>query len=103
MAASGEHTVIPTKTYVNILLILLVLTVITVAAAQFHLPHVLAVILAIAIASVKAVLVAAYFMHMKYDDKLYAAILCSAVFFLILLFAFSWGDFVTRVGESSTL
>ncbi len=103
MGASGEHKVLPTKLYVNILLVLLVLTVITVAAAQVHLPHALAVILAITIATVKAFLVAAYFMHMKYDDKLYVAILVSAVFGLVLLFAFAWGDFVTRVGETSTL
>lgn len=100
---AGEHKILPTELYVKILVTLLVLTVITVAAAQVHLPHALAVIVALSIASVKAVLVGMYFMHMKYDDKLYAAIMGSAVFFLILLFAFAWGDFITRVGENSTL
>ena len=103
MAASGEHKILPTKLYINILVVLLVLTVITVAAAQVHLPHAIAVILALLIASIKAFLVGAYFMHMKYDDKLYVAILGSAVFGLILLFAFAWYDFITCVEELSTL
>lgn len=103
---SGGHHIVPFKTYLNILLILLALTALTVIAAPsvsgLHLGH-LSTVLAIGIASTKAALVAAYFMHLKYDDKLYAVIIVSAVFFLLLLWAISSMDVFTRILQVSPL
>lgn len=98
---AGNH-VIPLKTFVNVLIALLFLTVITVAVAQIDFGAFNAFV-AMLIASIKAGLVLAYFMHLKYDDKLYLLIFFLGVFFLIVMFFFSQLDIVTRLLEQSTL
>jgi len=61
----------PTRTYFLVGGALLVLTVITYLASLVHYPSfAIAIVVAIAIATVKAFLVLWYFMHMKYEDKL---------------------------------
>jgi cytochrome c oxidase subunit 4 len=101
MASGGtHHHIIPFKTYLQILMVLLVLTVVTVAAAQVDFGAFNTVI-ALAIASVKAGLVLAIFMHLKYDDKIYVVAFGSAIFFLILLWIFCWLDFVTRFAPAA--
>ena len=68
--------IVPFKTYCTILGALLVLTVITVLAAQFDFGN-FNLVVAMAIASVKALLVAMFFMHLKYENPLtwfYAAV-----------------------------
>ena len=92
---SAEHHHVPFSMYIKIILSLLVLTVVTVAAAQVDFGAWNTVI-AMLIASVKAYLVLAYFMHLKYDDKLFAVAFGSAVFFLIVMFFFCWVDIYTR-------
>lgn len=62
--------------YLTILLVLLALTVITVAAAQVDFGS-WNIVVALLIASVKAILVLLFFMHLKFEDPivwLYAAI-----------------------------
>ena len=104
MASSGDkhHHVIPLKVYYNVLFALLILTVITVAAARVDFGA-LNTIIALAIASTKAFLVLAYFMHLKYDDKLYWVAFGSAIFFLILLYFFSVLDIHTRIMQVNPL
>ena len=101
-----SHHVVPFKVYLNVLLALLFLTVVTVLVAKpvsgFDAGFLNAFI-AMAIASVKAGLVAAYFMHLKYENKLNLSILLIAVFFVVVLFAFCWIDIVTRVKEFNVL
>ncbi len=93
----GHHHIVPFKTYVNVLLALLVLTVLTVVAGQIEMEHTFHFLIAVAIATVKAVLVAAYFMHLKYDDKLYRVMLIGAVFFVIVMLVFLSTDLASRV------
>ena len=90
------------KAYLNVLIILLILTAATVGIAQIDFGALNALI-AMLIASVKGALVLLYFMHLKYDDKLYWAIFGSSVFFVILLFFFSKLDIMTRVFPKSFL
>ena len=90
------------KTYLNIILILLGLTVVTVLASRVDFGW-LNLIIAMGIATAKAVLVLMYFMHLKYDDKSYLVIFLSGVFFLIVIFLFSMFDIATRVLEKSVL
>lgn len=97
-----HHHIIPLKTYLNVFGALIVLTVITVAAAQFDFGALNAVV-AFAIASVKALLVLAYFMHLKYDNMMNRVIIASGVFFLIVLYMFVFIDDVTRIFQGSTL
>lgn len=79
MSENGHH-VLPMKVYTTVFISLLVLTVITVLAAQFDFGSLNAFI-AIAIATIKATLVALYFMHLKYDNKTNAVCLLSGFFF----------------------
>lgn len=97
--SSGEdqqhHHIIPLSIYFKVIGTLMVLTVITVAAAQVDFGAMNTVI-AMVIASVKAGLVLAFFMHLKYDDKLYIVTFGTGVFFLVVLYFFCWIDIYTR-------
>lgn len=91
-----EHHIIPLKVYFGILATLLFLTVITVAVTRIDFGAFNAIV-AFFIATVKASLVLGYFMHLKYDDKMYLVVFLTAVFFLIVMYAFSELDILTRV------
>lgn len=93
---------IPFDVYIKVFAALIVLTVITVLAAQVDFGALNAIV-AFGIASVKAVLVLAFFMHLKYDNMLNRVIIASSVFFLIVLYFFCTIDEVTRIVEKSTL
>ncbi len=99
---SEAHHTIEFSTYINIFITLLVLTVITVAASRFDFGE-WNTIIAFAIATVKAFLVLAYFMHLKYDNMLNRAAILCAVFFLVVLFFFCKIDDLTRVIQHSVL
>jgi cytochrome c oxidase subunit 4 len=82
--------IIAYSTYVKVWAALVVLTLTTVGASLVTLRH-LAVFTAILIASVKACLVVLYFMHIRFERKIFAGMLVFAVgtyaIFLILTFA----------------
>lgn len=63
------------RTYIAVFVALAFLTVITVAVSYLHLTMPVAVTLALFIASIKASLVAAYFMHLISEKKMIASIL----------------------------
>lgn len=73
----------PVRTYSAVLGALLVLTVVTVAASRVDFGS-LNVTIALAIATVKASLVALYFMHLRYDKPMNAIIFVISLFFLAL-------------------
>ena len=74
------------RIYMTIFAALAVLTVFTVLASYLHLSPPLAVALALLIASVKASLVACYFMHLISERKtIFGVLLLTAVFLLIML------------------
>ncbi len=79
------------RVYVVVFLALAVLTVVTVAISYLHLPTVLAISVAMVVASVKASLVACYFMHLLSEEKviLWLLLLCAA--FLVALMALPVG------------
>ncbi len=65
---------------------LMILTVVTVGVSYLHLEVTPAVILALIIASVKATLVAGYFMHLISERRMiYALLLLTAFFFIVLM------------------
>ena len=80
----------------TIFLALLVGTALTVAAAFFDFPWRLNTIVALTIATVKATLVVLYFMHVRYSSRLIWVILASALFWMGILFAFTFSDYFTR-------
>ena len=90
------HHVLPLKLYFGIFAILLFLTVVTVAVSVLALPEPWAIIVAMLVASVKALLVALFFMHLKYDDRFYWVITAVSVLFLFLFFSITLADLSTR-------
>ncbi len=79
------------RVYVMVFVALAVLTVVTVAISYLHLPTALAISVAMVVATVKASLVAGYFMHLLSEEKviLYLLVLCAA--FLVFLFGLPLG------------
>ncbi len=73
------------RVYVMVFVALAVLTVVTVAISYLQLPTVLAISVALVVATVKASLVAGYFMHLVSEEKviLWLLVLCAA--FLVAL------------------
>lgn len=88
MSSSNAHDIKKeVKGYLIVFLVLSILTIVTVAVKYLHLPLVGAIILALIIASVKASLVACYFMHLISEQKLIYIILAFTVVFFIGLLA----------------
>ncbi len=87
------HVIIPMRVLAGVLGALLVFTVLTVAASRaeiwasaafgLHIPHLVNVLVALSIAVVKSILVAMFFMQLKYDNPL------NSLVFLFCLFAFA--------------
>ena len=80
------------RRYVAVFVALLAGTGITVGMYYVHLPSVpLTILVAVTIASIKAFLVAGYFMHLISEKKMIYGILGSTAFFLIsLMFLIIW-------------
>jgi len=83
--------------YFSVWAALLVGTIITYKAAFLELGRFNAA-LALTIATIKALLVALFFMHIKgAHEKLLKLVVISTIFFLILLLALSMADYGTRL------
>ena len=89
-----EH-IVPPKVYVGIFLSLMVLTAATVAAAYVNLGP-FNIVIALAIASVKATLVVLFFMHARYSPGRTHMVIIAAVFWLAIMLALTLSDYVTR-------
>ena len=98
----NHHHIVPFSIYAKVLSVLLALTALTVAVAQVDFGF-LNVLIAMGIATIKAVLVLLFFMHLKYDNRLFPVIFLTGVFFLVIIFLFCEFDIITRVPESSVL
>jgi cytochrome c oxidase subunit 4 len=89
--AHGAHDIqAHVRTYYKIFGALMVLTIVTVGVSYLHLPHTEAVIVALAIATLKASLVAMFFMHLKGEKPMVfwplglTAVLFAALFAFLL-------------------
>ena len=92
---TNEPHVLPLSIYLGIGSILIILTAVTVYVSFIDFgPFNLMV--AMIIAAVKASLVALYFMHLKYDNKLYAMFFISALFFLAVFVVITMFDTLRR-------
>ena len=92
----SEH-VMSSKLYYTIWIALLVLTVVTALVATVDLGP-FNTIVALVIATFKALLVVLFFMHVKYtSEKLTKIVIVAAIFWLFLLLALSMADYGTRL------
>ena len=90
----SEH-VDSVKTYVLVFAALIVLTVATTAVAFVDLGP-FSVVVALAIACCKMLLVALFFMHVRHSSKLTRLVLCAALLWLGILILVTLTDFSTR-------
>ena len=92
--AAHAHPVTGPRTYALVLVALLVLTAVTVTAAGINFgPY--NTVIALIIASLKASLVALFFMHLRHD-KFSAIIFVSGLLFLAVFMIFTLFDINTR-------
>jgi len=91
----SEH-ILSAKLYYGIWITLLVLTVVTAGVATIDLGP-FNTIVALVIATFKALLVILFFMHVKYaSEKLTKMVIISSVFWLLILLILSLADYGTR-------
>ena len=90
-----HHHVLPIKVYLRVAAALLVLTIITVTVSQFHFGE-FNLLIAMVIAAVKASLVALFFMHLKYDNRIYAVVFVGSLVFLAVFIVFTMFDTMRR-------
>ena len=91
-----SQPVVSLKINIAVWLVLLVLTGVTAGVAFIDLGPFNTVV-ALVIATVKALLVVLIFMHVKYaSDRLTKVVLISALFWLFLLLGLSLADYTTR-------
>ena len=97
----SEHIVSP-KLYIVIFLALMVLTFTTVFAATIDLNQYFAglnVIVALVIATCKALLVVLFFMHVYYSSKRTKLIVFAGVFWLAIMLFLTLGDYGSRAWD----
>ena len=104
MDEHSEHTehIVSPAVYVAIFLLLLVGTAVTVWAA-FQNFHQFNIVIALAIASMKATLVVLYFMHARYSPKRTQLVIVSAIFWLAIMLALTLSDYQTRQPRRGSL
>jgi len=90
----SEH-IIEKKIYYTVFGSLMALLGATVAIAYIHLGK-LNMVAAVSIAVIKAVLIILYFMHVRYSSRLLWIFVCAGFFWLGIMFALSFSDFLTR-------
>src|SRR5437762_13291288 len=85
----------PVKTYALVFLSLLALTGITTRVAYVDLGH-FSVVVALAIAVVKMLLVALFFMHLRHSTMLTRIVVIGGLLWLAILIGLAMSDFVSR-------
>lgn len=101
-----EHHILPMSTYLKVFAALIACTILTVAVSARVTGHSLgagSALIAMAIATFKAILVLSIFMHLKYEGKMNRVLIGTGFFFLIVFYFFSALDVFTRIVQKSPL
>jgi cytochrome c oxidase subunit 4 len=89
MSTEAKHVTkhVPARVYFGVFLALAVVTGVEVVITSYITDRTLAVIVLLALAAAKALLVMMFFMHLKYDTKTYSLFLLFPLFMAVLLAA----------------
>lgn len=98
-----QHQHISVQTHYAVFAALIGFTILTVITAKLMDFGAFNGLIAFSIASFKGYLVMAYFMHLKFDQKIFRWIIASSFFFVLLLFLFLVLDLSTRNVQESTI
>jgi len=93
--STEHHHILPLRVYFSVAAALLAFTVITVIIAQFQFGE-FNLLIAMIIAAIKASLVALFFMHLKYDNRIYAVVFVGSLMFLAVFVIFTMFDTLRR-------
>ena len=91
----SEHHIAPKSMYFTIFGALMVLTFITVAVSYVDLGRA-NVLVALAVAGVKATLVVLWFMHVKHNTPLIKLTVATGFLWLVFMFAIMFSDYISR-------
>jgi len=91
----GEHHIVTPVTYTMVWVTLLIFTGLTVVAAYVDL-GIFNPVVALAIASIKAVVVILFFMHVKYQSKLIKMTVAAGFFTFFALITMTLSDYISR-------
>jgi cytochrome c oxidase subunit 4 len=92
----SEH-IVSKKLYFVIFGALMALTVLTVVAANYDLgSEKINTVVALAIATTKAVLVVLYFMHVRYSSRLTWVVVAGGFLWLAIMVGLTMSDYLTR-------
>jgi cytochrome c oxidase subunit 4 len=89
------HSITPVRTYVIIWIILTIMTFVTYGVAQIDLGP-FNIVIALAIAAFKMMLVVWFFMHVRTDNPLTKLFVFAGFFWMAILFVFTLGDYFSR-------
>jgi cytochrome c oxidase subunit 4 len=92
----NSNHVLSVRLYAVIFLALVALTLTTTGVAFIDLGGGFNVTVALTIAVVKALLVILFFMHVRYSDRLTWVFVGAGFFWLAIMMALTFGDFLTR-------
>jgi cytochrome c oxidase subunit 4 len=91
----ADHHIVTPVTYTIVFVVLLIFTGLTVLAAYIDL-GILNPVVALAIASIKAVVVILFFMHVKYQSKLIKMTVGAGFFTFAALITMTLSDYISR-------
>ena len=94
--SENEHHLITPKTYVKVFIALLVLMVATIVAGEFDMGNPYNLIVALAIAVAKMILIVLFFMHVLYSSRLTWVIVSTGFFWFIIMVTITLSDYLTR-------
>jgi cytochrome c oxidase subunit 4 len=90
-----SQSTVSVKTYAFTLIVLLALTLLTSLLALVDLGN-FSFIAGVAIAAVKASLIACFFMHALYEMKLIRVIMAGGMIWFLIMISLTLGDYLTR-------
>lgn len=91
----AEHHIVQPLTYIYVFGTLLVGTLLTVIAADFDM-GVMNPVIALGIASFKAVVVILFFMHVKFQSRLIKMTVAAGFFTFLVLITMTLSDYISR-------
>jgi cytochrome c oxidase subunit 4 len=91
----NKHHIVPYRTYIVILLALVTFTFLSILVTRYELGP-LAVTAALVFASIKCTLVFMYFMHLKFDERIYAIMVAVVLLLLITVIVGTFVDYSFR-------
>jgi cytochrome c oxidase subunit IV len=90
-----SQSTVSVRTYIFTLLALLALTLLTSLLALVDLGR-FSFVAGVAIAAIKASLIASFFMHALYETKLVRVVMAGGVIWFLIMISLTLGDYLTR-------